>query len=137
MLAVDQGVILYQQNCSSCHGVDGRGSTATHPPLKGHAPRLLRAPGGRAHLLRVLLFGLTGEIDVNGRHYTGVMSSFDFRRDGEIAEILNFVLTAWGNDRLLPAGHRPVTAVEVASERKRGFSAEAVRAARPSLGSAR
>jgi mono/diheme cytochrome c family protein len=135
-LAVDEGATLYQQNCSSCHGVDGGGWPPSHPPLAGHAPRLLAAPGGRSYLLRVPLFGLTGDIEVKGRRYAGVMSGFDFRKDEELAEILNYVLTAWGNDRLLPAGHRPVTAAEVATERKRDLSAEEVRSSRPSLASA-
>lgn len=128
-----EGATLYRENCSSCHGVDGLGWPPAHPPLAGHAPRLLAAPGGRAYLLRVPLFGLAGDIDVKGRPYSGIMSSFDFRTDAELAGILNYVLTSWGNDRLLPEGTEAVTAAEVANERRRDLSAESVRVARPSL----
>lgn len=133
ILGGNDGATLYRENCSSCHGADGLGLPPAHPPLAAHAPRLLSVPGGRAYLLRVPLFGLAGDIDVKGRSYSGVMSPFDFRRDAELALILNYVLMAWGNDRLLPVGTKPVTAAEVANERKRDLSAEAVRATRPSL----
>ncbi len=128
-----KGARLYQQNCSTCHGLDGRGLASATPPLAGHAPRLLSAPGGRSYLPRVLLFGIVGEIQVEGRRYSTVMAPFDFRDDAELAAILNHVLTAWGNDRLLPRGHQAFTAGEVAQERAKDLSPEAVRAGRPAF----
>jgi hypothetical protein len=94
---------------------------------------LLAAPGGRAYLVRVPLFGLAGEIRAGGHTYAGIMTPFDFRRDDELAAILNYALTAWGNDRLLPSGHRPVGPAEVARERGRPLSPESVRDSRPPL----
>jgi mono/diheme cytochrome c family protein len=48
--------------------------------------------------IRVLLHGLRGKIDVQGRSYDGVMPAFGSRlRDEEIAAILSYVRASWGN----------------------------------------
>lgn len=113
------GSSLYQQNCAFCHGDAGQGRPGAFPPLAGHSVELASSPGGRSVLIQTVLFGLQGEILVKGQRYSGVMPGHAQLRDEEIASLLNFVLGAWGNDKLLPEGHRPLTAAEVASERLR------------------
>jgi hypothetical protein len=94
-------------------------------------PSLLGSSAGRAYLLRVPLFGLTGPIAVDGERYAGVMAPFDFRSDAELAAILNHTLTAWGNERLLPPGHLPVTAEEIGAARDDRLAGAQVRDLRP------
>ena len=53
---------------------------------------LAASPGGRAYLVRVPLGGVAGAIDVEGIRYDGIMSSFSFRSDAELAAILNHVI---------------------------------------------
>ena len=125
------GASLYLRDCSSCHGLDGKGRAGAFPPLAGHAAALAAAPGGRAYLVRVPLGGVAGVIDVEGNRYDGVMSSFAFRSDAELAAILDHVLTAWGNDSLLPLLHRPILEGEVAAARREDLGGTQVRALRP------
>jgi len=113
------GSSLYQKNCAFCHGETGQGRPGAFPPLAGHSVELATSPAGRAVLIQSVLFGLQGEIIVKDQRYAGVMPGYAQLRDEEIASLLNFVLEAWGNDKLLPPGYRPISAAEVAAERLR------------------
>jgi len=126
-----RGESLYLRDCSSCHGPDGKGRAGVFPLLAGHAVALAASPGGRAYLVRVPLGGVAGAIDVEGIRYDGIMSSFSFRSDAELAAILNHVLTAWGNDSLLPLPPRPIQEAEIAAARREDLGGTQVRALRP------
>ena len=41
----------------------------------------------------------------------------DKLKDDEIAAVLNYVLASWGNDKMLPKGHKKFTAAEVKAQR--------------------
>src|ERR1700722_15290535 len=90
------GERTYDGNCSGCHQRSGRGIAGGFPPLEGHAPQVLEQKG-RAYMVRVVLFGLTGAIEVDGTPYNGVMPSWSSLRDDEIAAAIDYVLTEWGN----------------------------------------
>jgi len=126
-----EGARLYDQNCSTCHGLDGRGAPPAYPPLAGRVPALLREPRGRTYLVSVPVSGLAGPIADGDDHYDGVMAPFSFRSDAELAAILNHACAAWGNDALLPPGHRSITAGEVALARKQGGTGHDVWLLRP------
>lgn len=111
------GEALYARYCSSCHRPDGQGQRAVFPPLKGHAAELLATPEGRRRLIQTPLHGRQGPLVVDGVKYDGLMVPVRSLRDEDLAAILNYVLSAWGNDRLLPPGHRPIRAEEVAQGR--------------------
>ena len=53
--------------------------------------------------------------------------------DQQVADVLNFVLTSWGNDRLLPEGHQPFTPEEIHKEREPVASPKQMAAERPRL----
>ncbi|MBM3463617.1 MAG: cytochrome c [Armatimonadetes bacterium] len=121
------GSRLYGQNCGGCHQDDGSGSQAFYPPLKTHAANLLKVPGGCTYLAYVVLFGLGGQFQLNGQTYAGAMPPMGSQlSDNEIAAILNFVATAWGNDKRLPKGFRKYTATEIGVARQAGLSASDV-----------
>ncbi len=111
------GSQLYQQNCAFCHGDNGLGRPGAFPPLAGHAVELSKTPEGRTHLIYALLFGMQGPVRIKGQLYDGVMPAFAQLNDEQIAALLNYILSAWGNDRLLPRDHRPLTVAEVAAAR--------------------
>jgi mono/diheme cytochrome c family protein len=111
------GAQVYQQSCVFCHGERGQGRAGAFPPLAAHTTELIKTPEGRAHLINVMLFGMQGPVRVRGNIYDGVMPAFAHLTDEQIAAVLNHTLTAWGNDRLLPRNHRPITAAEVANAR--------------------
>lgn len=127
------GAVLFQQNCSFCHGENGQGRAGVFPPLAGHAPNVIATPEGRAYLIQVLLFGLQGEIKVKGQKYNGVMAAFGQLSNEQVAAILNHVLTAWGNDKLLAKDHKPITAAEVAAVRIAKLTPQEVAARRSRL----
>jgi len=116
------GAAVYASNCTSCHGVDGRGRPGSFPPLAGN-PDL--AKNAQFPVL-VLLHGLSGPIEVNGARFDGAMPPFDHLSDAEIAAVVNH-LRAAGRDA---APAESVTPEQVAELRKRDVAPAQVRAAR-------
>ena len=125
-----QGEKTYDTLCSGCHQRSGRGLAGAFPPLVGHAPEVLARPDGRGYIARLVLFGLTGAIEVNGNMYDGVMPSWAALSDDEIAAVINHVLHAWGNDAKLPKDFTPVLPAEIAAARADGLTQEQVHALR-------
>jgi mono/diheme cytochrome c family protein len=125
-----QGEKTYDTLCSGCHQRSGRGLAGAFPPLVGHAPEVLGRPDGRAYIARLVLFGLTGAIEVNGNTYDGVMPSWATLGDDEVAAVINHVLHAWGNDAKLPKDFTPILPAEIAAARADGLTQEQVHALR-------
>jgi mono/diheme cytochrome c family protein len=123
---------IYARLCSSCHAPDGRSLATLAPPLAGHAVAMLRA-GGRSHLIRIVLNGMAGPIEVRGRKYDAVMTPLRYLKDEQVADVLNFVLTSWGNEGLLPPDHKPFTPEEVRAARVPISSPREMAAERPPL----
>lgn len=120
------GEIVYFSTCAACHQADGRGVPSAFPPLADHVPRLLASDDGRTYLSAVVLNGLTGAIEVEGRSYDGVMPPWPHLGDQQLADVLNYVAGAWGNDRLLPPAFLAYTAQEIAAARTTPLDAAAL-----------
>lgn len=104
-----EGLILYNSYCAMCHQRDGRGDNNRYPPLLGSN----WVSGNRARLINILLQGLQGEIQVNGKTFNGVMPAHGaFLDDHAIASILTYVQRRFNKD------HTPVTTEEVTNVRK-------------------
>jgi len=130
-LAGADGATVYKK-CSICHKSNGVGSTGFYPPLAGHAPKLLSAD--RTYMVKVILYGLEGEIDVEGKTYKRKMRAFgDKLQDDEIAAVLNYVLSSWGNGKMLSKEHKEFTAAEVKALRGKKLTAEQVHKERQKL----
>jgi mono/diheme cytochrome c family protein len=123
------GARTYDTYCSGCHQRSGRGIAGGFPPLAGHAPQVL-AQKGSAYLVRLVLFGLTGAIEVEGTPYNGVMPSWSSLKDDEIAAAIDYVLTAWDNDKQLPKEFKPILPAEIAAARAENLTSEQVYAMR-------
>lgn len=115
------GAEVYNK-CLACHKRDGRGTPGVFPPLAGTAAEIAKAPGGRAVLIEVVLYGMQGEFHVAGKTYKGTMREFSQLTDGEIAAVLNHVLGSWGNDKLLPKDFSPIEASEVKALRGKALT---------------
>jgi mono/diheme cytochrome c family protein/glucose/arabinose dehydrogenase len=99
--SLQRGTAIYNELCVACHGPDGKGApmagapagTTLAPPLVG-TPRLL---GHREYVIKVLLHGLTGELD--GKLYPGggVMAPMGTNTDEWIADAANYVRSSFGN----------------------------------------
>ena len=110
---MDAGSRVYATNCVVCHQADGTGMAGAFPPLAGHVPELLKRTDGRTYLGKVLLFGLEGEINVNGNAFAGQMPPWNALSDDEIAAAINYVSNAWNNGKSLPSDFKPFTSDEI------------------------
>lgn len=131
---LNAGESIFVANCSSCHQANGQGIPGAFPTLVGHAPELAVAEGGHAYLENLLLYGLQGEINVAGEAYNGVMPAWDQLSDEDLANVLNYVVTAWGNADALPPDYPAFTAEGVASQREAGLDSAQVYELRQTLG---
>ncbi|HEU4740627.1 MAG TPA: cytochrome c [Meiothermus sp.] len=122
------------QSCAGCHQASGAGIPGVFPPLAGHVPDILKAPGGREWIVQLLLNGMAGEIQVNGQKYNGAMPDFSQLNDQDIAAVLNHISTQWGNDKLLPQGHQPFSTDEIKTARGQKLTPQQVLEARNKLG---
>ncbi|HEU4501934.1 MAG TPA: copper-containing nitrite reductase [Nitrospira sp.] len=101
------GETLYKTYCMGCHQAEGEGMPGTFPPLA--KSDYLMADASR--VIETVLNGLTGSIQVNGQAYNGTMPPMGHLKDEEIANVLSYVMTSWGN------AANPVSAAEVAAVR--------------------
>lgn len=123
------GAEVYAGSCAVCHGAEGQGAADSFPPLAGHAAAL--AAADRDYLPLVVLFGLAGEIDVEGETYNGVMPPWGQLSNHEIAAVLNSIITGWG-----PLETKEFTsykADEIEAARALGLAGAEVRDRRPAL----
>jgi nitrite reductase (NO-forming)/hydroxylamine reductase len=90
----DVGKAGYEAYCQSCHQADGKGMTGAFPPLAG-SDYLLEDP--ERGILAVLR-GISGSIMVNGVTYNSVMPHLAYLSDDNVAAIVNYTLSSWGND---------------------------------------
>ena len=89
---------LYLSICSNCHGNDGKGLARFGPPLAA-SEWVLGAP---ERLIRILLHGMEGPVEVNGKIYDKpdilpVMPAFATTPAEEIAAVLTYIRQEWGN----------------------------------------
>jgi len=101
------GKTLYQTYCIGCHQAEGQGMPGTFPPLA----KSDYLTADEARVIETVLNGLTGPIKVNGENYNGTMPPMGHLKDEEIADILSYVRSSWGN------AESPVSAADVAAVR--------------------
>jgi mono/diheme cytochrome c family protein len=125
------GAQAYAASCGACHQANGQGVPGAFPPLVGHAPEVLAKPGGRDYLVRLVLYGLQGEINVAGNSYNGAMPPMGaVLNDAELAGALNYVLSNWDNAKALPANFVPFSPADFVQARSADMTAEQVYALR-------
>ncbi|HEY9900034.1 MAG TPA: cytochrome c [Pantanalinema sp.] len=88
-----KGEQVYATNCASCHQANGEGMAGVFPPIAGG-----EIPNGdpTAHI-NVVLKGKSGPIKVKGVDYNGAMPPLAQLSDEEIAAVVTFERTSWGN----------------------------------------
>jgi cytochrome c6 len=90
------GKTLFAKNCAACHQATGKGIPGAFPALAGNG----FVQGAPNDVATVLLKGRGGMPDFS--------NSLD---DGEIAQVLSYVRSSWGNSAA------PLSAEEVATQR--------------------
>jgi mono/diheme cytochrome c family protein len=129
-----EGEALFAMHCAVCHQATGVGIPAAFPPLAGHFPEIVAVEDGRTQPILVVLYGLSGTISVHGQTYAGIMPPMGYLSDEEIADVLNYVATAWDNADALGEGFAGYTPDEVTEQRGRGLTMDDVHALRMELG---
>jgi len=83
--------------CFTCHQVNGQGLAGQFPPLAGSDWVL----GNKDRLIKISMYGLMGEIEVNGVKYNNVMAPPGIPpgslTDEQIANVLTYIRNDWGN----------------------------------------
>jgi len=91
---LQDGRRLYGSTCAACHQAAAQGLPDKYPPLAGSE----WVTGNERRLLRVMLHGLTGDIDVGGDTYNGAMPGWGaILKDAEIAAVATYVRNSFGN----------------------------------------
>ncbi len=104
-----KGEQLFLANCAACHQATGLGLPGAFPPLAKSA----WVAGAEERLIKAILAGLAGEIEVNGVKYNGNMPNIGAGlKDSQVAHIATYVRQAWGNTA------EPVMDSKVAEGRK-------------------
>ena len=89
-----KGEKLFLANCAACHQATGLGVPGAFPPLV----KSVWVTGSEDRLVKAILAGLAGEIEVNGVKYNGNMPNIGAGlKDAQIAHIATYVRQAWGN----------------------------------------
>lgn len=83
----------YQTVCQTCHQAEGQGVAGAFPPLAGSS----WVTGDAETPIRIVLLGLTGEIDVDGKKFNAVMPPPPGLNDEQIAEAITYARTHFGN----------------------------------------
>jgi mono/diheme cytochrome c family protein len=92
--ALEAGKELYEKHCADCHGRKGEGHEPAAPPLAGN--RAVTMPSA-VNAIRMILFGgYSPATDGNPRPF-GMPPYSLVLSDEEIAEVLDYVRTSWGN----------------------------------------
>jgi glucose/arabinose dehydrogenase/mono/diheme cytochrome c family protein len=90
---VEAGAKVYDKYCVVCHQRDGKGDGTRFPSLVSTS----WVSGNRTRLISLLLNGLEGEIDVEGKKFNGVMPAHAFLTDEQIAQLATFLRQNFGN----------------------------------------
>jgi len=90
---LSQSEQLYNTFCSPCHQQDGRGAPGRFPPLAASEWVL----GDKEPLINIVLYGMSGTIEVNGETYNAPMPAYNFLSDEELALILTYIRQHFGN----------------------------------------
>ena len=96
--------------CATCHQRDGSGLPPSFPPLKGPAA----VKRDCVQHAGIVVHGMSGEVVIGGVTYNGVMPAMGDLTDEEIAAVITYERTSWGNN----AG--ACTVADVAAARARG-----------------
>jgi mono/diheme cytochrome c family protein/type II secretory pathway pseudopilin PulG len=95
-----KGRAIFQKICAVCHQPGGEGKEGVGPPLAGS--EWVKAPSGE-RLVRIVLNGLNGPIQVQGKTWNLVMPPWRENLDDEqIALVLNYIRSQWGGEGAAP-----------------------------------
>jgi nitrite reductase (NO-forming)/hydroxylamine reductase len=87
------GERLFMAQCAACHQASGSGLSGAFPPL-ADSDYFVDEP---LKAVEAVINGLSGPITVNGVDYNAVMPNLSHLNDGDVADVVTFVLNSFGN----------------------------------------
>lgn len=122
------GKRIYTANCLVCHQASGMGVAGQFPPLVASEWVLDGDWHGDNHLVKVLLQGLQGPVQVKGNVYNNAMPAWKQLKDSEIAAVLTYIRNDWGN-QAVPITNEYVAAIrEETADRSEPWTQAALQA---------
>ncbi|MGZ5201376.1 MAG: c-type cytochrome [Telluria sp.] len=109
--AVTEGRRIYAQRCATCHGAEGRGKPPHYPPLAGNQSISMTSDVNAIRM--VLNGGYPPGTRRNPMPY-GMPPFAQVLSDDDIAAVVTFIRTAWGN-RGAPVAVRDVNRLRAAT----------------------
>ena len=91
---VERGAAIYEKHCENCHGASGEGAPGIYPPLAGNRGVIMTPPVNA--IRSILIGGYPPSTSGNPRPY-GMPPFAQVLRDDEVAMVLSYIRTAWGN----------------------------------------
>jgi len=119
-IAKVDGKQVFGARCAACHQATGLGVAGVFPPLAG-AEWVI---GDEKVLVNVLLHGINGEIEVKGNKYNGAMPAFNDLSDDELAAVLSYIRSDWGNKAPAVKTETVKTLREASKDRTTPFKGE-------------
>ncbi|HUD48719.1 MAG TPA: cytochrome c [Candidatus Baltobacteraceae bacterium] len=108
-----KGRAIFLKVCAACHQPDGMGKEGVAPPLVG-SEWVLEDKGDR--LVRIVLNGLGGPVQVRGRQWNMVMPPWrENLKDDEIAVVLTYIRSKVGGNKAGPIKPESVGAARMES----------------------
>jgi mono/diheme cytochrome c family protein len=108
-MRIKKGEKIFNQQCSTCHQADGKGTPGVYPPLAG-SPFV---EGDETRAISIVIAGIGGPIEVLGNKFNNNMPELGSSlKDKQIADVLTYVRQAWGHKE------PPVAPEKVAEVRK-------------------
>ncbi len=92
------GAELYTMHCRNCHSDNGRGVPYSYPSL--HASDTDVVSGDPDYLIKMMLVGIGvgGKSFPESGEYSDIMAPFDYLSDEEMAAVLTYIRSNWGNE---------------------------------------
>jgi mono/diheme cytochrome c family protein len=106
---MELGRLIYEKQCTVCHGTEGKGQAPAYPPLAGNQSIVMSSPVNAIRM--VLNGGYAPGTNENPRPY-GMPPFSNILNDDEAAAVLTYIRVAWGNTGT------PVTAAQANDLRK-------------------
>jgi mono/diheme cytochrome c family protein/glucose/arabinose dehydrogenase len=123
-----KGVAMFTTICQTCHGQDGNGVASLGPPLNQSE----WVTGDKEKLISIVLYGLTGPVEVKGHLYkapeiNGDMPGIGYNKDlsdEDVAQLLSFIRKSWRNDAAPVKAEDVVKTREKLKGRQKAFTVE-------------
>jgi mono/diheme cytochrome c family protein len=93
-MAGHPGKKVYDAVCLACHMRNGTGVPGMHPPITESE----FVNGDPEKLIKIVLQGLSGEMEIKGEIYNSIMPAQAHLSDQEVADVLTFVRGSFGNN---------------------------------------